>query len=55
MRRCMLVESFLAAAYWGTRKESMESCATRVQRFLSEVATLSPDFTGWRKRRHSRK
>ncbi len=49
------VESFYTAAYWGARQETVEACAARVQNFLTAIETLSPDFSGWRKKGRSKK
>lgn len=49
------MESFYSAAYWGPRHESVDSCASRAQSFLIAIGTISPDFSGWRKRGRSKK
>lgn len=49
------METYLAAAYWRARKETLEDCVARVSVFLKQLATAGEEFTGWRERGRSKK
>jgi immunity protein 52 of polymorphic toxin system len=42
-------DAFYAAAYWGARNESAESCAARLQRFLGALSSVHPSLRRWLK------
>jgi hypothetical protein len=42
-------------AYWGARPESREECATRVSRFLSQIAQKRPEFSAWHRLARTKK
>jgi hypothetical protein len=42
------MDRYLAGAYWGARKETVESCAARAARFLGDIEPLWPTLSGWR-------
>lgn len=47
--------SCFIGAYWGNRKESLSSCAARLEGFLAEISGISADFKPWFKKSHSKK
>jgi hypothetical protein len=49
------METYLAGAYWGPRKETARECAERISLFLIRLSSISNDLTGWRSRGRSRK
>ncbi|WFU12158.1 hypothetical protein QA646_19655 (plasmid) [Rhizobium sp. CB3090] len=49
------MESYFAAAYWPSRRETLEGCAERATYFLSDLAGISDTLRGWRKKAKSRK
>ena len=49
------MEKYLAAAYWGGRKEEPSACAVRSSQFLLSLSELSTDLTGWRETGKSKK
>ena len=40
-------ETYYVGAYWASRKESAESCASRVERFLGALSRCDPSFAQW--------
>lgn len=42
------METYLAAAYWGPRREPVEACAARAVTFLTTLSQVSECFRGWR-------
>lgn len=48
------METYLAAAYWAPRKESVEECASRAVKFLTALSQMSDYFHGWRSLSRSR-
>lgn len=49
-----LDESLYLGAYWGDRAEDADSCAERLARCLSAMASVSADLSGWRPKGRSR-
>jgi|SRR6218665_271995 len=49
------IESYMAGAYWGPRKELPEECAWRAERFLTTIAEIDPSFSRWYQQGRSRK
>lgn len=47
------MDTFLAGAYWGSRKEPTHSCAKRVSGFFDELSTISETMSEWRLRRRT--
>ncbi|WP_157137826.1 Imm52 family immunity protein [Herbaspirillum lusitanum] len=43
------METYLAAAYWGPRKESIEACAVRAENFFASLEFTSDLLKGWRR------
>ncbi|MFJ2994841.1 Imm52 family immunity protein [Pandoraea sp. NPDC087047] len=48
------METYFAAAYWGHRPESVDSCAKRLSQFLVDISLISESFKEWRKQGRSR-
>lgn len=48
------METYFAAAYWGPRYETVESCAERARTFLTALEQISEFFKGWRPQGRSR-
>ncbi|AVH44753.1 Imm52 family immunity protein [Agrobacterium salinitolerans] len=49
------MESYFAAAYWSSRKETLEECTRRATCFLANLAGVSDTLRGWREKSKSRK
>lgn len=48
MASVTFLDTYLAAAYWGPRRETVEDCARRASVFLALLSQASDYFTGWR-------
>ncbi|CAM3417769.1 hypothetical protein BOSP111201_03980 [Bordetella sputigena] len=49
------LETYIAAAYWGPRKESAAACAARANRLVSSLSKISPYLAGWRAKGRTRR
>ncbi|MEP4192596.1 MAG: Imm52 family immunity protein, partial [Sneathiella sp.] len=49
------MDTYLAGAYWGPRKETVWECAERTSAFFKKLALLSDDLAHWRLRDRSKK
>jgi hypothetical protein len=49
------IDSYIAGAYWGPRKETPEECARRAELFLATIANVDPSFSRWFEQGRSRK
>ncbi len=49
------MERHFAAAYWSSRKESLEECTERASNFVRSLAAVSETLQGWRRKARSRK
>ncbi len=49
-----MAEKFYAAAFWGPRAETAQSCAARLSRFLVSLADADPLLASWYRIAHSR-
>lgn len=43
----MSISPYFLAVYWSARRESIEQCADRLQRFLSELSACDSVFPSW--------
>jgi Immunity protein 52 len=51
----IMSKRFFLGAYWGARKENVEQCATRLDRFLNGLKEIDPTLAQWYERGRSRK
>jgi hypothetical protein len=49
------MEVYLAAAYWKSRKETLDDCVARTSVFLERLAPIAEKFSGWRSGGRSKK
>lgn len=49
-----ILETYLAAAYWGPRNESVHQCASRASEFLRSLSDVSTCLSEWRSLGRSR-
>ncbi|WP_434386218.1 immunity 52 family protein [Melittangium boletus] len=49
------IDSYIAGAYWGARKETPEECALRAEKFLKAMINIDPAFARWFQQGKSRK
>lgn len=51
----MSMKTYIAGAYWGSRKEPIVECAQRVCNFFEKLSKISEQLDGWRAKGRSRK
>jgi len=50
-----MAEKYFLGAYWGARRETVEQCAVRLQRFLWQLGQFEPSLEAWFERGRSRR
>jgi Immunity protein 52 len=50
-----VAQRYMVGAYWGSRRESVEQCADRLQRFLASLADCDPRLATWHEKGRSQK